>query len=156
MILDVGCGVPSRYHQSLKGENVIHIDVDRTAVHLEVQCDAYNLPFQSNSFSTVHASHILEHLDNPIKTIQEMKRVSAKRVVIKVPNASYFKWKNSCEAHIFSWNQYTLRNLLERYFGKVTINSTQRDFSKSRLRKAVSIILTLLHGHTELTAICFK
>ena len=156
MILDVGCGVLNIYLQPLKGENVIHIDVDRTAVHLEVQCDVYNLPFQSNSFSTVYASHILEHLDNPIKAIQEMKRVSAKRVVIKVPNASYFKWKNSCEAHIFSWNQYTLRNLLERYFGKVTINSTQRDFSKSRLRKAVSIILTLLHGHTELTAICFK
>jgi len=156
MILDIGCGRPSRHLQPLKGENVIHIDINRNAVHLEVQCDAYNLPFQSNSFSTVYASHTLEHLDNPIKTIQEIKRVSAKRVVIKVPNASYFKWKSSAGAHIFSWNQYTLRNLLERYFGKVTINSTQRDFSTSRLRKAVSIVLTRLHGYTELTAICFK
>lgn len=154
--LDVGCGVPSRYHQPIKGENVIHVDRDRTAVHLEVQCDAHNLPFQNSIFSTVYANHILEHLNNPIKAIQEMKRVSAKRVVIKVPNASYFKWKNSCVGHIFSWNQYTLRNLLERYFRKVIINSTQRDLSKNRLRKAVSIILTLLHGHTELTGICFK
>ncbi len=156
MILDVGCGSPSKYHQFLKGKNVIHIDIDRTAVHLEVQCDAYNLPFRKNIFSRVYARHILEHLDNPIKLIKEMKRVSKNRVIITVPNASYFKWKNSSTEHIFSWNEYTLRNLLERYFEKIIINSTQRDLSRNFFRKAVSIILTSLHGYNELTAICFK
>ena len=159
MILDVGCG--DKPHGDVNCDRFFKygsrvISFNPKEIKNFVFCDSFSLPFREDCFEVVLAIHILEHLDNPIKAIQEMKRVSAKRVVIKVPNASYFKWKNSCEAHIFSWNQYTLRNLLERYFGKVTINSTQRDFSKSRLRKAVSIILTLLHGHTELTAICFK
>ena len=156
MILDVGCAIPTLHLKPLKGENVIHIDIVKTSFHLEVQCDAQNLPFKDNSFSTVYASHVLEHLNNPIKSIQELRRVSAKRVIIKVPNASYFKWKSSSESHIFSWNQYTLCNLLERYFRKVTISPTQKDFSKTRIRRAISLILTLLHGHNELTAICFK
>jgi ubiquinone/menaquinone biosynthesis C-methylase UbiE len=102
MILDVGCGGPIIGLKPLEGKNTIHIDVRRTAVHIEVQCDVHYLPFQSNGFSTIYASHILEHLNNPIKAIQEMRRVSSKRVIFKVPNASYFKRKNSSEVHIFS------------------------------------------------------
>ncbi len=157
MILDVGCGNPSFNLRPIEGEDVVHIDIDKKSFHLEVQCDAHTLPFKENIFATVYANHILEHLDNPIKTLQELRRVSTKLVIIKVPNASYFKWKNSSKYHhIFSWNQYTLRNLLERYFKKVTINSTQREDPNSRIRKTVAIFLTLLHGENELTALCYK
>jgi len=154
MILDVGCGTPSIYHQSLKGKNIIHIDINKNAKHLDIQCSVYNLPFQNMCFSIVYASHIIEHLDNPTQAIQEMKRVSIKTVIIKVPNASYYKWKSSSKEHIFSWNKYTLRNFLERHFMKVVINGTQRDISTSRFRKSLSLFLCLLHGHNELTAIC--
>ena len=157
MILDVGCGNPSLDLSPIEGEDVIHIDVDPKSFHLEVQCDAHALPFKENIFATVYANHILEHLDDPIKALKELRRVSTNLVIIKVPNASYFKWKNSSKYHhIFSWNKYTLRNLLERFFKKVTINSTQREYSTSRIHKTVAIFLTLLHGENELTAVCSK
>jgi len=152
--LDVGCGTPSIHHKKLEGENIVHIDIDKTSFHLEVCCDAHNLPFKDNCFSIVYASHILEHLDNPNKAIFEMKRVSCNTVIIKVPNASHFKWKNSSKEHVFSWNQFTLRNLLERHFSSVEINRSKRDLSSSRIRKIVNVMLTLLHGENELTTIC--
>ena len=152
MILDLGCGT-SKYHYSLKGKNIIHVDINKNAQHIDIQCDAYNLPFRNGVFSTVYASHILEHLNEPIKAIEEMKKVSSKRVIIRIPNASFFKWKNSSTEHIFSWNQYTLRNLLQRYFKQVQINETKKE-SSSRQQKLLSIILTLFHGNNELTAVC--
>ena len=66
--------------------------------------------FKSNSFDIVHASHILEHLANPYAAIQEMKRVSRKYVIVKVPNATYFKATKEDPHNIFSWKQITLEN----------------------------------------------
>ena len=146
MILDLGCGT-SKYHYSLKGKNIIHVDINKNAQHIDIQCDAYNLPFRNGVFSTVYASHILEHLNEPIKAIEEMKKVSSKRVIIRIPNASFFKWKNSSTEHIFSWNH------LQRYFKQVQINETKKE-SSSRQQKLLSIILTLFHGNNELTAVC--
>lgn len=156
MILDIGSGAKNKYHKLLNGVNVIHADLDRNAYHLEVLCDAHELPFKENCFSIVHASHILEHLENPVKAILEMRRVTRNRVVIKVPNESYFKWKSSGSGHIFGWNKYTLYNLLSKYFSSVVIHDSLRVTSASRLRKALMLILTLFHGKNELVAECRK
>ena len=151
MILDLGCGT-SKYHSPLEGKNIIHVDINKNAQHIDIQCDAYNLPFRNGVFSTVYASHILEHLNEPIKAIEEMKKVSSNALLYEFPTL-VFKWKNSSTEHIFSWNQYTLRNLLQRYFKQVQINETKKE-SSSRQQKLLSIILTLFHGKNELTAVC--
>lgn len=39
----------------------VHVDIRRTALNVDVVCDAYHLPFGDESFTVVHASHILEH-----------------------------------------------------------------------------------------------
>jgi len=84
LVLDIGSGL-----NPLKEENVIHVDINRLSKHLELVCDAYYLPFQNNKFQIVHASHILEHLENPIKVLEEWKRVTKHLIIIKVPNASF-------------------------------------------------------------------
>ena len=40
-----------------------------------VPCSAENLPFEDNSFDMVYSSHVLEHIPNPEKALQEIYRV---------------------------------------------------------------------------------
>jgi len=46
--------------------------------------DIYNLPFKNKQFKYVLCSHTIEHVDNPEKFYQELKRVG-KNVVLVVP-----------------------------------------------------------------------
>lgn len=48
------------------------------------------LPFDDESFDTVAACEILEHLDNPGPTLAEMVRVARKRLIISVPICELF------------------------------------------------------------------
>ncbi|MEM3578195.1 MAG: class I SAM-dependent methyltransferase [Candidatus Bathyarchaeia archaeon] len=50
-----------------------------------VLADAHYLPFRDRSFDVVKASHVLEHLKNPWKALDEMMRVSSKEITIKFP-----------------------------------------------------------------------
>jgi len=67
----------------------IRTDVQRTQYNqqfLDLVCDVCHLPFKSGSFEQVYASHILEHVDNPVQALKEMLRVSRKAVTVKVPH----------------------------------------------------------------------
>jgi ubiquinone/menaquinone biosynthesis C-methylase UbiE len=50
-----------------------------------VLADAHHLPFKDGSFELVKASHLLEHLKNPPKALDEILRVATKEVVLKFP-----------------------------------------------------------------------
>ncbi len=60
-----------------------------------VVADGYHLPFADKTFDYVICSHILEHMDNPKKFIEEVVRV-AKRGYIEVPSA--------LSERVFGWN----------------------------------------------------
>ena len=156
-VLDVGCGTPSKHHKFLGGDNVVHFDINRSAYHLEIIGDACALPFRNPAFDVVYASHILEHLPNPFQAIREMKATlkatSESRVIIKVPNASFFKWKSDGAAHLFSWNEYTLFNLLSEFFPHVIIEPTIKNIGP-RSRRILNLLLRLFYGHNEITATC--
>jgi len=86
--LEVGCG-SFKGHTPLLNSSFLHTDIQKTEWNkpfLDVVCDVCHLPFKDKSFENVYASHVLEHLDNPILAIKEMIRVSMKTVVIKVPH----------------------------------------------------------------------
>ena len=156
MILDVGCG-----KFPLRGKNVFHVDVDKRAYHLEVLCDVHYLPFKAESFKLVFASHILEHLVNPLEGIRNLKRVGQDKVIIKVPNAS-FHLRQETLSHLFSWNEHTLKHLLSKEFIYVRIEVSWKRLHKSKrtLKDKIEtlrwIMIRLLMNKDELTAICHK
>lgn len=152
-ILEVGSG-----KRFLNKKNVIHFDLDKKLNHIEVNGSTYNLPFNDSSFNLVYCSHILEHLEQPTKAIKELKRVSKNIVVIKVPNASYFKFKTSDinNGHISSWNRYTLKCLLSNHFKKVEISLTKRYFKESFISRFIHYIVCMILSKNEITAICHK
>ncbi len=50
-----------------------------------LQADAENIPFPSNSFDVVLSSHVLEHLPNIEKGLQELYRVTKSKALIAMP-----------------------------------------------------------------------
>lgn len=155
-ILEVGSGTPSKFHHQLESENILHFDISHKAFHVEVVGDAHCLPFKDNSFQTVYVSHVLEHLEAPVKAIKEFKRVTNNILILKIPNAGFYKWKNLASEHIYGWDQYTFRNLLDRYFDKVIINGSQRQIHRNFLVQFMMIVMRLFYGQEEFTAICYK
>ena len=87
-ILDVGCGC-KRGHHPVIADDAIRVDIEKTEwnrSYLNVQCSAEHLPFKPETFETVYLSHVLEHVEDPIKILKEALRVAKTCVIIKVPH----------------------------------------------------------------------
>lgn len=71
MVLDVGCG-------SRKIEpDAIGIDVSPASAADHVwNLDQYPWPLASDTFTRIHMSHVIEHLDDPMRAMTEVWRVA--------------------------------------------------------------------------------
>ncbi len=70
-VLDIGSG-GSSYDSFFP--NRVTVDID-PARHPEIVGDAHNLPFENNEFEVVLCTEVLEHLEDPRKALEEMRRV---------------------------------------------------------------------------------
>lgn len=69
-VLDVGCG-PNKY------PGAVGLDMNSdTAADILCQLDAGGLPFCDNSFDEVRAVHVIEHVANVVRTMEEFHRVT--------------------------------------------------------------------------------
>lgn len=93
-ILDAGCGPATEIQGYMKyGINISYLGLDRSSYMLSIakkrhrntnfaKGDVEEMPFQSNSFNAVLLKHILEHLPDYQKTVQEAIRVSNEIIII--------------------------------------------------------------------------
>jgi len=145
MILDIGCGFVSTTRPLIKN-NVVHVDIkksDYNKVFLTVCCDGQCLPFRNNVFTLGYASHVLEHVYNPLKFLRELKRVVRKKVIIIVP-----RLRNDCllreyKNHIYTWSLPSLRALLSLVFSDVEVYPCYRvrDIGMPFLRKTFNNVI---------------
>jgi len=83
-ILDLGSG-------AFKCPGAISVDwnkeVNPDIVH---DLNVFPYPFDDNEFDLVYASHILEHLDDPVKVLEEIWRIlkPSGKLILKVPHFS--------------------------------------------------------------------
>jgi ubiquinone/menaquinone biosynthesis C-methylase UbiE len=98
-VLDAGCGqgalsvMLAQKGAIVSGTDISIPNVDASkkyaeeagvTIHFEV-ADLENLPFPDNSFDVVVCSHVLEHIPDFDKGLQEIYRVARKKVVFAVP-----------------------------------------------------------------------
>ncbi len=121
-MLDVGCGPGTLTIDLARRIAPGHVTgVDAAAIALEAardhaaessvtnvtftQANAYELPFDDGSFDIVHAHQVLQHLSDPVKAIQEMRRVVAPGGIIAVREADYgaMSWYPPSEG-LSEWN----------------------------------------------------
>jgi len=94
-ILDIGCArgdyvafLNNRGNQAFGLDLLTHQKWLHVRPQLYIQGDAPRLPFPSQSFDTLLAFEILEHIPNPDLAVQEFSRVSRKNLIISVPNCA--------------------------------------------------------------------
>ena len=121
-VLDVGSaqGWYIKYLKDL-GFEVTASDLEK-AIEFDdvpfVQILGADLPFESNSFDTVLAINVVEHIEDEKKILSELARVTKKRLLLSVPNAD--------------------DDLLQKYnltFRHQTDKSHQREYSQKNIKK---------------------
>ena len=89
-ILELGPG--KNYYVGKENEEVTRVDFLKFP-HIQVvhNLDKYPYPFKDDTFDEVRASHVIEHLKDLIKTMEEIHRIAKPnaKIIIKVP---YFAW----------------------------------------------------------------
>ena len=92
LVLDVGCGIGTYCNEAWRrGFEVVGVDFSKYALkHVKcykVLASAEYLPFRSRCFDYVVALEVLEHLDDMVKGIEEIKRVvkANGRIFVSIP-----------------------------------------------------------------------
>jgi SAM-dependent methyltransferase len=107
-ILDVGCGV-NKYPGA--------IGIDRnpaTRADVLADLDHFPYPFRDSLFDQVRAMHVIEHVADVIRTMEEFHRLARPggRIVILTPH--YTDFSSFCDpTHRWHLNSYSFR-----YFGE--------------------------------------
>ncbi len=98
-ILDIGCG-PNKL------EGALGVDLRPGAgVDMVHDLNVYPWPFPDNEFDLVYASHVLEHLDDVVRAVEEIHRITKPGGLLKVlvphfSSSSYFT--DPTHKHAFS------------------------------------------------------
>jgi len=130
-VLDVGCGV-NKYPGS--------IGLDRnpnTRADVIADIDQIPLPFRSSSFRQIRAVHVIEHVSDVIRTMEEFHRllVPGGRLLVITPH--YTDFSSFCDpTHRWHLNSFSLR-----YFGED--NGGFGYYSAERFRE-ISVQVSLL------------
>jgi len=117
-ILDVGCGTGYLLNQIRNQgyDNLMGIDLVEKSNYPDIPqqtANIENLPFEDSTFDTVICCHTLEHVINIRKAISELKRVSAKKIIIVVPRQRFYKYTFDLHIHFFPEISYLLQLLEE-------------------------------------------
>jgi SAM-dependent methyltransferase len=99
-ILDIGCG-------KRKVEKSIGIDkLQDSDADMVLDLDTIPWPLKTGSFDLVYCRHILEHLNDVVKVMEEIHRVcrSGAKVIIEVPHFSHpDAFRDPTHKHYFSY-----------------------------------------------------
>lgn len=77
-ILDLGCGKKKR-------EGSVGIDISKyTDADIVHDLNIFPYPFSDNEFDYVYCDNIIEHLDNIVKVLEELHRITKNSATIKI------------------------------------------------------------------------
>lgn len=120
-ILDLGCGNKKRIGS-------IGIDINpNTDADIVHDLNQFPYPFDSSTFDEIYADNVIEHLDNVLKVMEELHRISKPGgiLIIKVPYfRSRFAYIDPTHKHFFTTESFT-------YFDPEHIHHSLYNYSPS-------------------------
>ena len=138
IILDIGAN-EFPYTKNLKVKSIFGIDlpseshgylgwtkekVDKILSYkfiYPIWANCEQLPFATNSFNKIFMIEVLEHIEQDELAISELSRILTKngKLFLTTPNGDEVELANPY--HLRHYNHENLKNLLDKYFNKVTI-----------------------------------
>jgi len=107
-ILDVGCGI-NKYPGS------IGVDVNpHTRADVLCNLDRFPYPFRDSSFDSLRATHVIEHVENVVRTMEEFHRLVRDGGSVYIATPHYTDFSSFCDpTHRWHLNTFSFR-----YFGE--------------------------------------
>jgi ubiquinone/menaquinone biosynthesis C-methylase UbiE len=143
-ILEVGCGeghLSTRLAEWKPAARIFGVDLSESLfdpraralprLHFSSQT-AYALAFPADSFDLVVGAEVLEHLDQPERALEEMRRVARRYALLSVPREPLWRvlnvarlaylrdWGNT-PGHLQHWSSPAFVALVSRYFRPLRI-----------------------------------
>lgn len=119
-ILDFGCGVGSLL-QKFDTKEKIGIEINKFSIK-ELNNNKIknfnNLRYvKNNYFNLIFALSVIDHLENPIKTLKELKKKLKKGgkliIIIRQDSFNQNKLNSSYNEHLYSWSPLSFSKILE-------------------------------------------
>lgn len=95
-IIDIGCNLGEMFGDKATNVDIHSLEDKRKesgnpnlVIPNFVQADANHLPFENQEYDTAIMGEILEHMDDPVATLNEAQRI-AKMIIFSVPNE--YQW----------------------------------------------------------------
>jgi ubiquinone/menaquinone biosynthesis C-methylase UbiE len=129
-ILDIGCGpgsitidlarlVPHGHvtgveyvPDPLEGARALAVAEGITNVSFEIG-DIHSLPFEDDAFDVVHAHQVLQHIYDPVKALQEMRRVTKLGGLVACRESASMNWYPQSEK-LDAWYDLTTKMAASR------------------------------------------
>ncbi|MEM3522611.1 MAG: class I SAM-dependent methyltransferase, partial [Candidatus Bathyarchaeia archaeon] len=113
LMLEVGCGTKAKGKQYAFDPKIkadVYVDIEKPEVKIDsfVLADAQFLPFKDKAFINVYASHLIEHLPNPLKFLKEARRVSYGKLYLWLPN-KFGKGAHQDPSHLHTFTYFSLK-----------------------------------------------
>jgi SAM-dependent methyltransferase len=98
MKIDLGCG-------PLPREGYLGLDL-RALPGVDIACDIRRLPLESECCEAVRASNVLEHIEELVRTMEEIYRVCRDGAVVEIiVPYQYSNWATSDPTHVRQFNE---------------------------------------------------
>jgi len=132
--INLGCG-----NKKIDG----YVGVDKTntsAVDVIHDLNVFPYPFEENSVSEILLDNVLEHLDNPMKILEELYRICLNNAKIKI-YVPYFKsngaFTDITHKKFFSENSFNFLNKDHEYnfYTNINLKVTERKLLSMRYNK---------------------
>jgi SAM-dependent methyltransferase len=125
IMLDVGCGTGINYSVMSKYGTAVSTDFSEEALQFSktrgvgdlVRSSVETLPFKHNAFDVVTALDVLEHVDDDLKALDQLRRIMKENALLVITVPAYgFLWSEHDEAlhHRRRYAASELRNKLTR------------------------------------------
>lgn len=107
-VLDVGCGV-NKYPGAIGVDSNPHTRADVLA-----DLDQFPYPFRDSSFREIRAVHLIEHVANVIRTVEEFHRLLVPGGCLTIVTPHYTDFSSFCDpTHRWHLNSFSLRYFTE-------------------------------------------
>ncbi|MDP2684410.1 MAG: class I SAM-dependent methyltransferase [bacterium] len=147
-ILDVGCGEGFFTHEIGKrypNSNITGIDMENEYINLANKIHKLdNITYTNKDVESLNSdekydlvilTEVLEHLNNPDKMLEKIKSISAKYILISVPNEPFFRLGNivalkylktlgNTPGHLHNWSRMKFTKKLKKLGFNFTIRTS--------------------------------
>lgn len=138
--INLGCGKDTM-------EGYINLDIAKLpGVDIVHNLNLYPYPFKDNEFEYVYCDNILEHLNDIIKPLEEIHRISKKGAIVKIIVPVFPSVWTFCDpTHKSVYTYFTLNYFRPEdnldYYSKAKFNIKKRKIIFQKILKPIEIII---------------